>query len=419
MFKNKTVNTILGILLSMFLIFLLCLEFKVFFNMLGKYQKSAIQRMAEMTTNAATERGRDKVKTVYTWPTAPDVDDNMNVIKLHDTDENVRVNGILSTFDPDYSNSYTYTHVDEQTPNKVYITEKPGYEDLYAEAYAAFVSGDATSMASLVDYNITDTSVIYQQNYAEGAVPVIWDEEIKQFYIIYTKNDGTVFVVNCNEPCELTKDIATVNYGDATKNPQLSHTYSDYELWAANNTLEELKDSNKKSDGDDKDKDIKESYTNNDNGAANNYVSNIDNDKRKQMADYATLSWKEDGTSTTNADVKLDITGSEAKKSQWTLTSTTYSYTYAGLTLSKMSAKRNSTMFSLTCNVNNNVDAERPYVVIVKYLDKDGHLIGVKVVDKRATPLASKGVDTVSVDINNIEDKCAIENITAVQFDIY
>ena len=84
-----------------------------------------------------------------------------------------------------------------------------------------------------------------------------------------------------------------------------------------------------------------------------------------------------------------------------------------------MSARRDSTKFSLTCNINNNVDAERPYVVIVKYIDKDNKLLGVKVVDKRTTPLSSKGVDTISVDINNIDDGCAIEQITAIQFDIY
>lgn len=414
--KNKIVRTVLGVVLACVLVFIIFVEFKVFFNMYGSNRKRALQQMAEITQQMAQQKGKEKVKTLYTWPTAPVVDKTLDVIKLKDTDENVRVSGILSTTDPDYSGTYTYTPVGEQTTNRVTITEKPGYEDIYASAYTAWLGGDASKIAEIVGYNITDTSVIYQQNYAEAAVPVIWDEDIKQFYLIYTKNDGTVFTVTSNLPAELTKDVATVHYGDATKNPQLSHTYSDYEIWAANNTLKEMNANGK---GNNKSEDTKDTYSNGDSSEANNYVSNIDNDKRKTMADYSTLTWNTDGTCKTDSSIKLDLTGSEAKKSQWTLTATSYSYTYAGLTLSQMSARRDSTKFSLTCNINNNVDAERPYVVIVKYIDKDNKLLGVKVVDKRTTPLSSKGVDTISVDINNIDDGCAIEQITAIQFDIY
>ena len=411
------VKTVLGVLLSIVLVFVIIFEVKFFFT---TYERASYRKINEMS-GMASQIGKEHVTldTLYTWPTAPQPAKELDVLKIPEADTNVRVSGILTSTEADYSGIYSYIPEGEQTAHRLTVTNKQGMYDSFSTAYASYLKGDANGIADFVGYTLSDTSVVYQQNYADNVLPVIYDESIAQFYLVYPNNDDeTVFVINTDLPVEVTKDIATVHYGDPTRDPMLSHTYSDYEIWAANNTLEQMKEGKDKNKTN-KDEDVKESYGNSDSEGSGTFTSSIDNKKRETLASYANLTFGEDGVCKTNSDIKLDITGTEAKNSQWTITSTSYSYTYAGLSISSLHAKRDSKLFTLTCNINNNMDAIRPYVVVVKYLNSENKLVGVKVIDKRTDPLASKGVGTITADIYAIEDKCPIETITAVQFDIY
>ena len=253
-----------------------------------------------------------------------------------------------------------------------------------------------------------DNCTFLQQSYRDYRVAVITNGER---YILIAKTDAEIIEIDAVEPVNITHEKVTVRYGNPTDNPQLNHTYSFYETLAAENTRRELLD---------EDSGIVDEnpYVSGDViGTAETYTSEADNQKRKQLTKLGTYAWGPDGTSTETS-LKVDITSPIAKQSQWVLTSTVYSFTQSGLKISGLSAKKNDTEFTVSGNINNTLKSERPYVIVIKYLNEKDELLHVTVVDRRTEPLASEGVSnftgTVVKDANvNPMD------VTAVQFEVH
>jgi hypothetical protein len=258
-----------------------------------------------------------------------------------------------------------------------------------------------------VDSGITN----YQDSYIDGNYPVLYNEAAALYYMLIDCEDS-YYVVSAPDPFVLTTEKVTAHFGDPSEDPQLDHNYNTYETLAAENTIRELLES-----GDDENVSIDNPYVSTDiSGSHDTYTSEDDDKIREQMLALGNYNWKKDGTAD-GTNLVIDVTSQTAKASQWDITASTYSYEMNGLRISMLSGSRSNTTFQISGNINNTLNSERPYVLVVKLLDSSGNLLSLKVIDCRTSPIAASGVTTFSTSVSSTEADVA--SITAVQFEVY
>lgn len=403
-------HTILGVLLSVTLCIVIFIEFRVGFNMLYNHQMKSTQQFIDI----AAQHGKASVsiEEISVYDEVPEVDTKGDVIDIGNYDIKLKLNGTLTDDSMGSYGKYTYSSATDSRPVALAVEHKTTDSKEFTDAVDAFWHGKPETVLEVSGMSTDSGDILYyQDSFVEGDVPVVYLGAYGMYYMFVEVRDGYL-IISAQEPFQLSNDKVTTHFGDPNANPMLSHTYSDYETLAAENSIRALQE----------DKDAEAVDNPYDSGSAagspNNYTAESDNTIRKQMAALANYEFKKDGTSNETT-YTVDITSEEAKKSLWELTSTTYSYERAGLKLSMLSGKRSAAEFTLSGNINNTIDAERPYVIIVKYLDSNSGLLGISVLDNREKPLEAKGVSTFSTTITPTKDNIDIQKISSVMFEVY
>lgn len=405
----KTKNTIKGSVLMVVLLLLIFFEFKFGFDMMSERMSAETNTFMQL----AAQHGKASVtvEEIVTYDEVPEVAEDGDVIELSDYDIKLKINGTLTDNSMSSFGYYNYSSATDKAAKTIdYDIKTSAVEDMQS-AIDGYWHGDTFSVLSVpqISYNSEELE-FYQCTFKSGNVPVIYNSTAGLYYMFVLK-DNAYIIVSAEEPFILTDEKATVHFGDPNANPMYSHSYSEYEMYAAENTKRELLD---KEEGEE----VDNPYTSsNVVGTAETYTSSSDNTIRKQMVSYSRYKWEADGSSKETS-LRIDIATEEAKKSEWTLTATTYSYEHAGLKLSMLSGKRSSETFFISGNINNLLDSERPYVIVVKFLNSQGQLLGIRVIDSRETPLEPSGVDVFSTTLTK-EDTIDMPAITAVQFEVY
>lgn len=407
---SNSLKAILGTLLAFALMALIVFEIKTGFSMIGERKTNETSAFIE----AAKSFGMNSVEIeeISVYDEIPEPEEEGDTIRLKDTNVRVKINGKQSAKQTESLNQITYKSLTNKISETITLEEKTsGIADL-RNAVTSFWYGTPSELLTAYGMASDDSEIeYYQQSYKTGNIPVIFNIRTNTYYM-FVDCDKTFIVISCDEPFMVTDGVVTAKYGDPKKDVMKSHTYSKYEEFAAENTRRELLE---KAEVEDTENPYKEGDVI---GTSDTYTSKKDNQMRDQLVSYTKFEWKEDGTCK-NTTTKIDCTSEEAKKSEWVLTQTTYSYSHAGLTLSNLSAKRSSTEFSLSGNINNTLDAERPYVIVVKFMGENDALLGLKVIDKRNKPLEKKGVATFETTATSEKDKIDTAKIVAVQFELY
>lgn len=420
---SNIVKNILGSVTVVALCIVIFLEVRCFFNI---YSRN-LNDDTDMLIAIAAEIGSDvSITQLTSQDEAPMPDADGEVFKVKNYDINIKVNGILTTTEPDFYGNYSYTKINTEDttsiPVKVEVISG-GYET-YKQSYAAYVNGDTSGMLQMLSTGDTSDFECYQQSFQDYVVPIVYNKSTGSYTLYADTADECFIKITCSEPIALTKEIPTIHYSDPAKNIMSEHVYSKYEEWAAEQTLKDLledKGSNKKDDVNDSRKptiDNNPYASGNAAGENGTYMSAANKDIRNSVVNYANIKWNEKGEAE-GSDTKLDLTSDEALKSEWKITQTVYNYTSNGLSIINISATLSATAFDMTVNLINNVDAEREYVMLVKYLDSNHNLIAVKVIDKRNNPIKAKGADTFSVKLDSVTDKCKVDDVNFVQFEVY
>lgn len=108
-----------------------------------------------------------------------------------------------------------------------------------------------------------------------------------------------------------------------------------------------------------------------------------------------------------------------AIKSQWKISNSAYSYDEAGLIISTLHVTRSASEFTIKGNITNKIDAERPYVIVLKFLNYESKLVTVRVIDNRTKPLEPLGTGSFEVSLDVEKDKLDTSKITIMQFEVY
>lgn len=409
----KTRNTILGIALSVVLCIVIFFEFRTGFYMLRDHQLSTTQQ----NINLAANKGQAAVSIdeISVYDNVPAVDAKGDVIELTDYNVKLKINGVLTDDSMKDYGKYTYSIMETSKPTTLNVEHRTTNTEEFKTALSEFWHANPEALLTACNLSHDTGDVVYYQNtFTSGNVPVIYLGLTGMYYMFMECQDNGYLILSSTEPFSLSNEKVTVHFGKPEENPMLSHTYSEYETLAAENTIKELSDKDKEDSSP-----IENPYESTGvSGTADTYTSKADDEVRKQLATLANFEFKSDGTSGETT-YSIDITSEEAKKSQWALTSTEYAYECKGLKLSMLAGKRSKDIFSLSGNINNTLDAERPYVIVVKYLDSNNGLLGISVVDKREQPLGALGVSTFSVNVNPTQNNLDIQKIASVMFEVY
>ena len=408
--NNSIVKTLLGILLSVLLCFVIFFEFKTGFELIEKHMDITANSVIE----AAEKLGKNSVSveepSYYTE--VPDIDQNGEVIKIEGYDVKIKVNGSLKEGNSVNKQEYYYESATfNNTQSLIVFNEKENIEG-FRKACNDYWSGQPESILQFYNYgNVNAEDIEYlQQTFTEGNIPVVHNTK-EDTYRMFINAEDCYLIINCTEPFHVTSDKVTVHYGDPSANPMIHHTYSDYEELAAKNTIESIKNKDKEN--------ADNPYTSGEVvGTSATYTSTADNNLRKQMVSYSNYNWAKDGKCS-ETQLFIDITSEEAIKSKWKFTNNSFSYQHAGLQINTLVATRSVTEFSLKGNINNLIDAERPYVIVLKYLNDAGELIHLDVLDNRNKPLEPSGVAKFETKIDSEKDKVDTSTINAVMFEVY
>lgn len=423
MLKNKTVRFILSILATIALIAIIALEVKVAFGLLHDRTMAGVK--ASVTVTATKAKASVSISEIVSYPEIADVAIDGDVIAVKDYDIKLRINGKLTDDSMSTYGKYVYSSAKSHSEKTLEVTDKTSNVDKFHEALAAFWKGDTsllfTSDATGLVFDTNDVTWS-QCSSSKGNVPIAYVESSKTYYMFVdcdkTEKDKAHFIyITSEEPFTLTDDKVTVHYGDPKANPQTTHSYDAiYETWAASATVKEKMNDTETVDSYNATTDKYASTSSS--GTASTYTSTSDDDIRKKMVSLSDYTFTADGKSDETSLI-VDISSDNAKASQWTLTSSSYSYSYAGLKVYALQGNRTSDSFYVEGTISNTLDAVRPYVIVVKYLDSNNKLLGVKVIDNRESPLSSKDAATFNISISPTRDKIDIQKITSVMFEVY
>ena len=408
---NPTVKTILGILLSVFLTIIFIFEVSTAFRILHDKMLSNTDAL----TNLSKQHGSATVSidNPAVYPAIEDIAPTGDVIAISNSTLKVRINGVLTDDARKDYGVYKYADSENSQSKTFNVNFYSNDKAVLDDAYNEYFYGDPYALFAALGLTYQPTALtLYQQDYRDAVIPVIYNAA-SSMYFAFVPTDDSFLVMSCVDPFVLSTDKVTVHYGDPHNNPMLEHTYSDYEVLAAENQLRKLAE--KALHGEDKD--IDNPYTSSGTvGTSETYTSRADNNLRAQMVSYADYKWSRtgiaDGTS-----MYIDTTSEKAKESEWKLTSTTYAYSYAGLSLMTLSGERSNTSLKIGGNIANTLTSERPYVIVVKYVNDARELLGLQVLDCREQPLKGNGYMAFMSTVYSSD--VPIEEVTAVQFEIY
>ncbi len=408
-------KTVGGIVLAVLLCIVIFFEFRTGFNMVHNRQMAEINEFVTY----ASDYGKASVSIdeISVYDEVPEIDDEGHVIALKEFDIKVKLNGEVT--DSEDSDMGTYTYMSATNHSSEVFTVERIETDVTdcRNAVKHFWYGNTDEVAEVAfNDGVPEDVQFYQCTYRGGNTAVVYSESERLYKMIVIGEGEFYLLLSAPDPFVLTYESVTSNFDDPTANPQNYHTYSKYEEWATAATLLELKEREKEGNNS---QDPTNPYKSSEvAGTSATYTSKADDAKREQMSKLGNVKWKKDGTSD-DSDTHIDITSEQAQKSKWTLTETTYSYESSGLKIYALSGSRSAESFSVEGTIQNTLNAERPYVVMVKYLDSNNELLGVSVIDRRSSPLKPEGVDKFSVSVTPAHDKIDIQRITAVMFEVY
>lgn len=404
-------NLIMSVILTVVLLTVCIVEYVVGFKLLAK----KINGDNDFYSAYASDYGKSHVtiEEIYLYDEAPVPVENGDVLSIPDFDIKIKVNGEIT--DRSYmSYGYaTYANAEDKTPTRLSFNRVTNKLDEWNTAYNAYMNGHPEALLLCYGVRVEDSdNVYYQQSTQDGRSAVVYNQQNGTYYEFIQQDDAFV-VVSSTQPFGLTKETATSQFGDPAKNPMYAHSYSNYEVLAAANTRREQLEKDEEDDDN--------PYTPGGVvGTAATYTSTADNNRRRQLASYANYKWDKSGASEQTTMI-VDLVSSEARSSEWVLTATEYGYKTAGLSIYGMSGSRNATKMSISGTIANTVTAERPYVIVVKFLNEQKELLALQVIDNRGNPLGASGtsgaVQQFSASITS--DDCDIQNITSIMFEAY
>lgn len=410
---KKIFSGVIGQLLTMVVLLLVIIfETKIGFNMLYNRQMSAVDVFNDIASSAG--KARVSIDTLATYDEVPFTYTDGDVIDVNagegNTPVRVQISGALT--DSSYQD-YGYYHYSD--PDNISETVTVLNGDMSPELEQTihdFWYGSTEAMyAAMTGGGMTANALSYYQcTFNTGNAPMMHDDTANLWYM-FVQHGDTYTVVQAPNPFILSDDKLTVHFGDPSVDVPLTHTYSDYETLAAENTIRDLTEEN--SDGEEVT--VINPYVSESDGT-DTYDTMDDDKRRMQMVQLGEYTWDANGTSVETT-MTVDITSQNALKSQWLLTATTYTYENAGIKISGLTANRSADEFKISGNVNNTLTTERPYVMVLKFIDAKGQLVGIRVLDYRSTKLAPEGVAAFSATIPASE--MSIASIASVMFDIY
>lgn len=282
--------------------------------------------------------------------------------------------------------------------------------DNLLEDLKEYFAGDVTALQSYLPVSTQEENLTcYQQDTSDGSIAVVYNDANSHYYMFVPLTEFYI-CIDSEEMLYYTTDTRTVIFGNPADDPMTYHTYSMYEMTAMQNTINELTDG-------EVDMDLSTLPTDVQSGSTT-YTSEADNETRRQMLQYATFNWNEDGTAD-GTSLVIDTTSETAKASEWILTSSSsYSFTDNSIKLHSLRAARNTETFTVEGKVTNQLSYERPYVLVIKFLNSDGGLLGVGVIDKRSEPIEASNVADWEYVLSS-DTGIDLQAITALQFEIY
>lgn len=414
MWKNANFRLVVGIIGALLMTVIFVFEIRIGFNI--------FQRKLLSDTDALTQISKDagsasvSIDTMAVYPEVEGVDPDGDVIKLYNYDLKVKLNGTVTDTAKDSYGVYKYAQSGTNAAMTLSVESFKSDLEKLTEAYNAYLYGDKMALANATSLVIKDDAAQFMvQSYREGPIPMLYSEGT-QTYTAFVPLEDDFLVLSAKDPFLLDTGKISVHYGNPSENPMLMHTYSDYEELASRNQITKILENKIKNENGELD-DLESPYqSSNVVGTAETYTSRADNTTRAQLVSYADYEWQEDGVAA-GTSMMIDTTSVRAKESEWKLTETVYSYSYAGLQLMNLSGQRSSTNLTISGNIVNELDSERPYVIVVKFIGEGDVLLGLNVVDGRETPLSPSTFKEFSVSASASDVKIA--DVVAVQFEIY
>lgn len=414
MIKNPMLKLILSILMTIILSITLILEIRATFLTLGNKFITDLDKISNISLNSA--KSSVTVTDLTDYPEVEGVDEKGDVLKINNWQVRVKVNGVFAKMTAE-NGYYTYTSAKDSVTKNFTVEEKMDSVTEVYDAITKYWHGSAEDLitSSNIENSSADQFEFYQSTAMGSRVPVLHSTVTENWYMfVPAEGQENYLLITAGDPIKIVDEQATAHFDDPSVNYQDKHTYNLYEEWATTATIKELMDG----DGARTKKDLSVDEYTNKNGSGVIAGSNKELDAlRDAKAKIGTIKFNsagkaEDGT-------KLDITSDEAKKSQWLLTSDTYYYTANGLSVYTLSAKRSKEVFSVSGTIENTTSSKRPYVIVVKYLDDKGKLLGARVIDKRESPLKAGSSTQFTVDATPTQHGIEISKIASLMFEMY
>lgn len=285
-----------------------------------------------------------------------------------------------------------------------------GNDDLL-DAIDAFIQGDYVPIQGFIPVPTIDVNLeCYIQDTPEGVLAEVYDAGSEKWYMFVPLTD-VYMLLTADDMIMMSRSAETVIFGDPSRDPMTEHTYSMYESNAIENTRNALTDGEYLPSAD-------EDLNTEVQGSSATYTSAADNETRKQMLNMGNYNWKSDGTSE-DTNMIVDLTSTTAKASEWVLTtSSPYAFADNALRLHSLKAVRNAESFTVTGKLTNQLSSERPYVIIVKFLNSDSELLGLRVIDKRNEKIPPNDVADWAY-VLSADSGVSIGDINALQFEVY
>lgn len=357
--------------------------------------------------NYASVQGKANISIapLFNFPDAPEPNSDGDVVAIDNN--RFKINGTVTDTSNTTLGYIYYATLDNQESRLLTYQNKTSNLIEFKTALDSYLSGLPDDLVDMLPVSTqAENLTYYQQNHINGVIPIIYDDGSKEYYMFL--NCGTsYYVLHAPDVFYVTDEKLTVHYPSPKEDPMRSHEFSTWEVGAIANTREQL--TNGEFSGTPVSK-------GNATSSSDTYTSADDEDIRDMLVAYGRYNWKEDGTSTETR-MKVDIVSTEAKASQWVLTETAYTYSTAGLTINGLYAKRTPTSFSIEGDIKNNIDASRPWVMCIKFMNREGGLLGLKVLDNRNMRLGASETSRFSCNLGSAEG-VDLDSIYAIQFEV-
>lgn len=406
-------KTIQQIAVTVFLVIVIVAEMVVGVNLFKKREAYRTGQLIDIAKKLGAPN--TTVTNITSYDEAPEPEKG-DVIKIDDI--KIKLSGIADVSSSKASQYIIYTDEETKSPLQFSYNLYTGKSDELLHAISSYFANPASTeeIVKLLPVNTVDENLeFYQQSTVDQNIPVLYDKSSESYYMFYPIKDS-YYIFSSRKPFMITDEKLTVHYVDPNEDPLRSRVYSQYELDAVNNTIAKMDEE----DLADFDGTVLNSNSN-DNVSSDSQTWNNETSKaaRDKIISYANCEWNADGTSSNSA-ISVDLKSSSTKASEWVLKSehTSYSYTDSGLNLTGLNGMRDSTagLFELSGKIQNLENYSRPYALAIMFLDANGQLLGVKVVDGRTSPIESNGVGEFTVRISKTVDKINVSEINSVMF---